>query len=354
VRKRLFLGLALTGLVLLAAAPTADSAPQTSSGFTIVASPRLRHTSYLTAVAAVSASDVWAIGSYWGGSRLMEHYNGSSWRVVTPPPLPHARLDSISAHGSALWVVGSCRVAEGWFGCVARYTGSRWVRVAVPRQFSYNIGFHAVLAFSNTNVVVGEGEGPTQMIRWNGRGWSRVNDVPPHHTILGLAGTLSSHLFAVSYNVVEREQPDGSWLSDNLSNPDAYASGISASSAENAWVLSRWIDSAGNWHPLAMRWNGTTATPVGVPSSPASSYLTGVVTTRPNNTWAVGARATATDGSETLIEHYTGGSSFTELGAPDTAGQYNELAAIAAVPGSESDLWAVGQGNNQPLILHHS
>jgi hypothetical protein len=64
--------------------------------------------------------------------------------------------------------------------------------------------------------------------------------------------------------------------------------------------------------------------------------------------WAVGDSNTGG-----LIEHYTGGSSFTDLGGPNDT----QLLDIAAVPGHESDLWVVGQPagpESQPLILHHS
>lgn len=78
------------------------------------------------------------------------------------------------------------------------------------------------------------------------------------------------------------------------------------------------------------------------------------VTTRLNITWAVGGPADSA-GQATLIEHYTGWGSFTDLGGPNVAGtSSDQLLAIAAVPGSESDVWAVGSGGNQPLILHHS
>lgn len=343
-----FLGLALTGLVLLAAAPAADSAPQTASGFTVFPSPTIANGGYLTGVAAASASDVWAIGHHWGGTRFVEHYNGSTWRVTASPPLPHAELNAISAHGSAVWVAGACLVDTGHYGCVARYTGSRWVRVAIPRQFSYGFDFSALLVFSDTNVLVAGAQGSSsKMIRWNGKTWSRVEDVPYRGGIQGIAGTLSTRLFSVGvaggpeHGVFERELPSGLWQALDPFPAHTEPSAIAASSAENVWVVGAAFDPRTDvWNPLAMRWNGTTATVVNVPSDPSGGFLNGVVTIQPDNTWAVGGG---------LIEHYTGGSSFTEM-----TSSVASLQAITAVPGSDSDLWAVGAGAGQPIILHHS
>jgi hypothetical protein len=356
--------------VLLAAPPAADSASQTSSGFTVVASPPLARPGYLTAVAAVSPTDVWAIGQYRGGTRLMEHYDGSAWRVVAPPPLPHGALRSISAHGSAVWVVGACYVASGGYGCAARYTGTNWVRVAIPKQFSSDFVYNAVLVFSNTNVVVGGAfNDKSELIRWNGKTWSRVHDVPYAGQTIGIAGTLSNHLFSAgvslatsqrvsSHGTFEHERANGSWQLSQAFGPnpsatpifDSSAAAIFASSADNAWVVGRlWNEPADAWIPVAMRWNGATQTAVTVANQPADGNLAGVFTARPDDTWAVGWA-----GGATLIAHYTGGASFSQVTSPVANG---ELLAITAVPGAESDMWAVGlssAGDAQPIILHHS
>ncbi len=136
--------------------------------------------------------------------------------------------------------------------------------------------------------------------------------------------------------------------------PETRAGPISASSAENVWIFGTTSGVSG-WLPQARRWNGTTELSVPASSNPISSFVYGAVTTRPHDTWAVGTQQTAPFGPiTTLIEHYTGGPSFTDLDSPNAAGAYNQLRAITVVPGSESDLWAVGQGGDgEPLILHH-
>ena len=60
------------------------------SAWSVVSSPNAGTShNYLNGVAAVSANDVWAVGYYVNGSNvdqtLVEHWNGSAWSVVSSP-----------------------------------------------------------------------------------------------------------------------------------------------------------------------------------------------------------------------------------------------------------------------------
>ena len=58
------------------------------SAWSVVASPNQGTSSnYLYGVTAISASNVWAVGSYNGSvvQTLVEHWNGSAWSVVSSP-----------------------------------------------------------------------------------------------------------------------------------------------------------------------------------------------------------------------------------------------------------------------------
>lgn len=65
-------------------------------------------TSSLHAVAAHSATDVWAVG-YASGTTLIEHWNGTRWSLVSSPnPAGYDRLSGVAV------VPGSTQVwAEG-------------------------------------------------------------------------------------------------------------------------------------------------------------------------------------------------------------------------------------------------
>src|SRR2546429_116361 len=66
-----------------------DRFSSTSCGWSVVPSPNGSSSSGLSGVAVVSASDIWAVGSSGsqrsGAQTLIEHWNGSSWSVVTSP-----------------------------------------------------------------------------------------------------------------------------------------------------------------------------------------------------------------------------------------------------------------------------
>ena len=65
--------------------------------------------SQLDSLAVVSASDVWAVGYYYGGQTLIEQWNGTNWSVV-PSPSPGVlfnELLSVAADTSGdVWAVG--------------------------------------------------------------------------------------------------------------------------------------------------------------------------------------------------------------------------------------------------------
>jgi len=90
----------------------------------------------------------------------------------------------------------------------------------------------------------------------------------------------------------------------------------------------------------------------GQPANPGGSgNLSAVTMLSACDVWAAGA-----GGSGTLIEHWTGGSSWTVVPSPDPGGGFNFLTSIRGV--SPADIWAVGSYSNpdgstiKGLILH--
>ena len=86
-------------IALLMRTGLADAAAASSSAaWKIVPSPNGTdlNTNTLNGVAAVSVNDVWAVGSYFNNRTdvnelaLTEHWNGSAWKIVFPPPAPNS------------------------------------------------------------------------------------------------------------------------------------------------------------------------------------------------------------------------------------------------------------------------
>ena len=118
-------------------------------------------------MAAVSASNVWAVGSQpvtsgIGRSGLAMHYNGTSW-TASPLPAPRVpvngewELSAVSA-GSAgdVWATGFVSNADGLVehAIVEHFNGTRWSLTRAPDLGpSYPINtFNTVLALSPSNV----------------------------------------------------------------------------------------------------------------------------------------------------------------------------------------------------------
>ncbi len=136
----------------------------------------------LIGVAAIAPDDVWAVG-YTSGSTLIERWDGSQWTIVPSPNRPNQdnRLQGIVALSAAdIWAVGWF-VPEGGSGAFQTLTehwdGSQWTIVSSPNP-SPNCGLYGVAAFAPDDVwAVGyiplQNEPPI-IEHWNGATWSAV------------------------------------------------------------------------------------------------------------------------------------------------------------------------------------
>ena len=111
--------------------------------------------SELTAVTAVSATDVWAVGEFSGDQTLAEQWNGTSWNAVTSPAA--GQLNGVAAvSASNIWAVGSfsdpntgitSTVIENW-------DGTSWTVVPSPDPSA------------NENVLAAASADPTSGQAW--------------------------------------------------------------------------------------------------------------------------------------------------------------------------------------------
>ncbi|MGH2637289.1 MAG: hypothetical protein ACRDHU_14250, partial [Actinomycetota bacterium] len=142
----------------------------------------------LYGVAAVSANDVWAVGTsvdFGAGQTLIVHWNGSAWSVVpSPSPGEFGWLRSVSAvSANDVWAVGTHYVNGLSVTLILHWNGSAWSVVPSPndgpftqelfrvRAVSANdvwaVGYH--LAVFGVNQVY-----QTTILHWNGSAWSVV------------------------------------------------------------------------------------------------------------------------------------------------------------------------------------
>lgn len=138
IRLACALAAQVASLALYTATTGAAASHATSCGsWRIVASPSPYHyENYLNAVAAVSTTDVWAVGSglgtYGGNAEpLIEQWNGAAWNVVSSPTLPggsgaFSGLAALTVNN--IWAVGDDATGT----LIEHWNGSAWQIVASP------------------------------------------------------------------------------------------------------------------------------------------------------------------------------------------------------------------------------
>jgi hypothetical protein len=162
------------------------------TAWTRVPIPNLAGRPNFHGVAATSASNAWAVGSYDAGSMtktLVLRWNGTAWTKV-PSPNPGGathtnQLSGVAAtSASNAWAVGSYYYGDSdWVTVILRWNGTAWTKVPSPNPGGF-AGLIGVAATSASNAwAVGqevifrphEGEAyQAVVLHWNGTAWTQV------------------------------------------------------------------------------------------------------------------------------------------------------------------------------------
>lgn len=132
----------------------------------------------LNGVAAISASDVWAVGFYNNsndvGRTLTEHWNGIRWSIARSPNTGFYTndLEAVSAISSTdVWAVGYDDTESGQAQrLIEHWNGNNWSIVPNPGQMGGLFGVTAVAA--NDVWAVGSAALGDGIEHWNGTQWS--------------------------------------------------------------------------------------------------------------------------------------------------------------------------------------
>src|SRR5439155_966267 len=134
----------------------------------------------LHSVSALAENDVWAVGVSYNtertlGSTLIEHWNGSRWSVV-PSPNPSSSVNMINAVAAVsandVWAVGTAPTSTDTV-LILHWNGTAWSVVPNPTN-GIPLANLAALAVISANDIwaVGSGfigdEGATATLHWNG------------------------------------------------------------------------------------------------------------------------------------------------------------------------------------------
>jgi hypothetical protein len=209
------------------------------TSWSIVSGPKLANGAQLSAVAAVSSSDVWAAGDINVAKEgiLVEHWDGSSWTQVSSAAFSGVGpMYDISADASNdVWAVGGVTRLH--------FDGTSWSQE--PNSGKVNAG--TVLPLSPTDAWdSGVGPGATRnsfpratFEHWDGKSWTIVSSPNPRPCCSSGAGDMAAvsanDIFALATGVIEHWDGTSWTIVDTLSG--VGATGITALSDGTAVVV---------------------------------------------------------------------------------------------------------------------
>ena len=370
------LALSLSGLTAASAAtlPQHTHGPATCGVWSKVSSPNVgTSTNFLNGVAAISSTDVWAVGEYSSGNgslTLVEHWNGTHWKVVASPNVNNSLSDSLSGVAAIaannVWAVGSYKDASNTQQTlIEHWNGAQWSIVQSPNVQSLFNDLAAISAVSAKDIwAVGNASGDNGFQplfeHWNGAQWSIVQSQGTGQ-LSGVAAIASNDVWAIgsisgnSIQTLTEHWNGTTWSVVSSSGPGQAVNtlnGIAAISANSVWAVGDDTDSEGpsaQFNPLIEHWNGTSWSVVTSAAPGTSDFINGIAAASASNIWAVGNDRTGPDPQGpyyTFIEHWNG-SAWKAVKSPSPGSDNNDLTAAARVPATSS-VWAVGfkQNNN--------
>ncbi len=335
----------------------------------------------LTSMAAVSANDIWAVGTTLSaaeqGRALIEHWNGSTWSMVSSPvPGDSSALYGVTAiSANNIWAVGDYSPAVPlsrrhysnppveYLTLTEHWNGSQWSVVNSPNPGYYQ-NFQSVSAISTSDVwaagffYAGINDSRPLIEHWNGSHWSVVKNPRTPSTpasLNSIAAVSGNDIWAVgSYEGVEGsnrtliEHWNGSgWSIVNSPNPGSgedFLMGLAVISASDVWAVGSYEINSGPIFPLTEHWNGSHWSVVKSPARSTYSELNSVSEVTTSDIWAVGDYYSNGSRPQTLIEHWNG-STWSIVNSPNPSGPVaNSLLGVATI--SAQDVWSVGKSSH--------
>ncbi|HST03198.1 MAG TPA: hypothetical protein VLQ48_00505, partial [Chloroflexia bacterium] len=169
----------------------------------------------LTGVSAMSANDVWAVGYYYDGvsayRTLIEHWNGTAWLFVSSPNVgsTYNELNGVAVvSANDVWAVGSSGDSFGLYSTLTEHwNGSSWSVVSSPNAGSIPNELNGVAVVSANDVwAVGYYYNgtvyQTLIEHWNGTAWAVVpspNSGSDRNRLTGVSAMSANDVWAVGY-----------------------------------------------------------------------------------------------------------------------------------------------------------
>ncbi len=302
----------------------------------------------LLAVSGDSTSDVWAVGDFAtsstaeGNRTLIEHWNGTAWSVVNSP--------NASSEGDNLTGVAAISVsnvwAVGWFEnngeseilpLIEHWNGIVWSVVTRVPTNSDTTFLNAITAVSATDIWAvgksfdGSGNQNNLAMHWNGTQWgispSAIFTSGGQQTLASVTASSSQDVWAVgsfapstgeNLQTLAVHWNGTKWSKVTTPDVDAFLNrlfGVAAISSTDVWAVGQAVTTNGlGLQTLIEQWNGTqwniVSSPNKNPQGDNANSLLAVTASGPQTLWAVGSWDSLTQGNpgfRTLTEHTTQG-----------------------------------------------
>jgi hypothetical protein len=300
--------------------------------------PKGAEETYLVDAAVVSSTDIWAVGSWAGaGPRgyrtLVEHWNGTAWKIVrSPNPTLGCSLSGVTAVSSTnAWAVGECAVLESSQRfkpvrtLVLHWNGTAWRKVPSPqpsaanaRSSRHDSSLADVDAVSARNIWAvgtyfrrarnGHHAYQTLVLHWNGRAWRKMPSPNPGgnrhpNTLEAVAARSSGEVWATgSYRstsgrgrLLAAHGRGGSLRAVPMPplrtphSPQPGLTSLSPLAADDVWATGWYLDDDGLVDQrLVAHWNGRAWGLLPTPQIGTNNWLSGIAAVSSSDVWAVG------------------------------------------------------------------
>jgi hypothetical protein len=357
---------------------SAAARPNSSCGqWNVALSPNVAASNVLTSVAAISTTNVWAVGYSEGSNSipqpLIENWNGKTWKVVGSPSFASGGvLHGIAAVSATdIWAVGTeykTHLPNGK-GLTEHWDGAKWSVVGNPGHSGSGSVFYGVTAISSSDVwVVGvyyaninKTKFYTFAEQWNGTSWSIVTTPAPKVSAFsGVAAITSSDMWAVGYSgggkpsvsTLTQHWNGSAWSivsSQNVGTISRF-NGVTAVSTSDVWAVGE-SGATGAENALIENWNGSSWSISSNPGSANGTILNSVTALSASDVWAVG-QTTSGGVTQTFTEQWNG-TQWSVVTSPNVGSLNNELNGVGGVIGS-TYAWAVGasgRGNGSNTLI---
>ncbi|WIG61330.1 MAG: hypothetical protein OJF49_004078 [Ktedonobacterales bacterium] len=297
--------------------------------------------SELLGVATISSADAWAVGYYANAGQynqpLIEHWDGTSWHTVSSPNIASegASFSAVAAVSATdVWAVGNLlnSSTKETQTLIEHWNGTNWSIIPSPNvsPTSYGDYLTALAVISDndiwvagTNTTISNAD-QTLLMHWNGSAWSIVpspnaDSSSASNDLSSIAALSSTDVWAVGsymydsgngYDATLAEHWDGSaWSIVSSPNEGISTSlnGITAVSGTNQlWAVGDYFDSLNQpTETLTQRWDGKQWSIISSPniSGASGNVLLSVTSLSMNDQWAVGWFRIPGAHSSTLTEH---------------------------------------------------